>query len=504
MRATRRRSALASARKAAGLTQESLAAVLHTDRTTVNRWEAGLHAPQPYVWPLLARTLGQSQAQLRALITATESEFRAGFSEIDGGSVDIDTTLAWFDRNAGFSPEATRRKLNSQLRELDKIALQDRNARRAKVGRRELVDTLARHYGDADPYRVRIDGQSLSTSIVSQPEWLDLACPLTYPHDRLSLAGLTPQSQSVEVDSLAAESAVQRVAEAIVSGTRISSAPIYRLLSFEACEAGLAGTVELASMVDYALTADLLESEILDAIVAGHPHALGALPLRERYLPSVDSVLNIAGRLCAGGVPALCAIARPSDKYRGEADYLLLVQERSGHVLNAAHQLAVIPKGFHKPFADYRADAPVGATLRREMEEELFGRADVDITAREHVSAAPMHRSRLSEPMRWLLDTPDAMRMECTGFGLNLVSGNYEFASLIVIDDEEFWTRYGGHIVANWESADLRLYSSLDRVVLAELAVDDRWSNEGLFSFVQGLRRLSEVGDARVRLPVID
>jgi hypothetical protein len=175
------------------------------------------------------------------------------------------------------------------------------------------------------------------------------------------------------------------------------------------------------------------------AIVAGQPSARGGLPLRERYLPSLDSVLNIAGRLCAGGVPALCAIARPSDKYRGEADYLLLVQERSGHVLNAAHQLAVIPKGFHKPFADYRAGAPVGAALRREMEEELFGRADVDITAREHVSAAPMHRSRLSEPMRWLLDTPDALRMECTGFGLNLVSGNYEFASLIVIDDEEFW-----------------------------------------------------------------
>jgi hypothetical protein len=32
--------------------------------------------------------------------------------------------------------------------------------------------------------------------------------------------------------------------------------------------------------------------------------------------------------------------------YRGAADYVLLVQERSGHVLNAAGQLAVIPTGF--------------------------------------------------------------------------------------------------------------------------------------------------------------
>ena len=53
--------------------------------------------------------------------------------------------------------------------------------------------------------------------------------------------------------------------------------------------------------------------------------------------------------------------------------------------------------------------------------------------------------------------------MECTGFGVNLVSGNYEFASLVVIEDEEFWPRYGGDVEANWESAGLRLYSSLDR-----------------------------------------
>jgi hypothetical protein len=78
------------------------------------------------------------------------------------------------------------------------------------------------------------------------------------------------------------------------------------------------------------------------------------------------------------------------------------------------------------------------------MEQELFGRADVDSTVTRHMSAVPMHPSRLSEPMRWLNDSADALRMECTGIGLNLVSGKYEFASLIVIDDEEFWWRFGG------------------------------------------------------------
>lgn len=64
---TKRRTALAT-RKAAGYTQESLAAVLHVERSTVIRWEAGRHAPVPYLWPKLARVLGISRDQLTALL----------------------------------------------------------------------------------------------------------------------------------------------------------------------------------------------------------------------------------------------------------------------------------------------------------------------------------------------------------------------------------------------------------------------------------------------------
>ncbi|MEV4313011.1 hypothetical protein [Actinocrispum sp. NPDC049592] len=180
------------------------------------------------------------------------------------------------------------------------------------------------------------------------------------------------------------------------------------------------------------------------------------------------------------------------------------MQERSGHVVNAARRLAVIPKGFHQPINDYRADTQIGATLRREMEEELFGRNDVDNTVSDQRSADPMHPSRLSEPMSWLMAAPDRLRMECTGFGLNLVSGNFEFAGLIVIHDDEFWTRYGGRIEANWEATTLRQFSSLDSDHLADLVQDVAWSNEGLFALLQGLRRLRELGGPRVNLPAIE
>ena len=48
----------------------------------------------------------------------------------------------------------------------------------------------------------------------------------------------------------------------------------------------------------------------------------GSLPLRDRYLPDVASVLDVSGRLCAGGALALCAFARPATFYRDRADYV--------------------------------------------------------------------------------------------------------------------------------------------------------------------------------------
>lgn len=138
------------------------------------------------------------------------------------------------------------------------------------------------------------------------------------------------------------------------------------------------------------------------------------------------------------------------------------------------------------------------------MEEELFGRPDIDNTVADSLTADPMHPTLMSEPMRWLMQKPGRLRMETTGFGLNLVSGNFEFASLIVIEDEEFWNQYGGVVAANWESSTLRQYSTTDIELLTELLTDVAWSNEGLFAMTQGLRRLAEIGGDRVRLPTIE
>lgn len=424
--------------------------------------------------------------------------------QADHASTDLATCFDWLDEHAGWIPDTTRRKVMFRLAKINLRELVDQHGRRAKVSRCQIANALSEYYGDCardtGAYRVQWGRQEIATSVVTRPDWLDLACPLTKGNDQLTLTK-TVSDGLVIPDDLSARHAVRRLAEAAALNVRIANMPLYRLLNIDARRGAITGTVCLTPFAEYALTMDLLEGELVEAITAKSATRRGSLPLRDRYLPDLASVLDVSGRLCAGGALALCAIARPFDPYRGAADYALLIQQRSGHVLNAKQRLAVIPKGFHEPLTDYRSDAQIGATLRREMEEELFGRSDVDSTVGERRAAALMHPDRLSDPMRWLMKDPDRLRMECTGFGLNLVSGNYEFASLIVIEDEEFWTRYGGHVEANWESAGLQLYSSLDYQLISELISEESWSNEGLFALLQGLRRLRELGGNRVDLP---
>jgi hypothetical protein len=442
-------------------------------------------------------------------VTDSEHDSAAISAELRlAGDPNIAAALAWLDDRAGWQPGTARRKVASRLARTDARALQDRARWRSRVNQRRVAEALSEYYpdrpGSHGQYGVHCgsEGEAL-TSVLTCPEWLDLDCPLIATNDRLGVSGTSPTTD-MSLDQDAAEYAVQRLTETLALDVRLVDTPIYRLLDINVRQGAIGGLVGVVPFVEYALTMDLLESELVDALAADLAPRLGSLPLRDKHLPDVASVLDVSHRLCGGGALALCAIARPASHYQDRPDYLLLVQERSGNVINASRRLAVIPKAFHEPLTDLRADAQIGATLRREMEEELFGRDDLDSTVANRRRADPMHPSRLSEPMGWLLEGAGQLRMECTGFALNLVSGNYEFACLVVIEDEEFWSRYGGHVEGNWESSTLRQYSSLDRELLSELICDVAWSNEGLFALLQGLRRLRHIGGNRVNLPAIE
>ncbi|MDX3192317.1 helix-turn-helix transcriptional regulator [Streptomyces sp. MN03-5084-2B] len=484
----RRRDELISARKIAGFTQEGLADVLHVDRSTVARWEAGDYVPLPYLWPRLASALGRSRDELQALIGPMAVTPEPGLGD------EFEPLFAWLDRHAGWPLGKTRERVHA-------IAPAS-PPNRPHLLRSVIADALASYYaptGDHQPYTARCGQVEVNTSVLTRPEWLDLACPLTAAGDQIAFEGGAHLPAIVDE-----RAAVQRLADAAAAGIRIADVPLYRLLEVDPCPGVLRGKVGIASFVEYALGVDLLERELLGLLTGGRTARPGCMPLRDRQLPDVATVLDLPGRLCAGGVLALTAIARPADPLRGDADFVLLIQKRSARVVNTADRLSVIPKSFHGPLADRRADSRIGVTLRRELEEELFGRTDVDRSAGDRRVADPMHPSRLSAPMRWLTEQPGRLRMECTGFGFNLVSGNYEFASLVVIEDEEFWPRFGGDVEANWEAAGLRQYSTLDGDLISELIGDETWSNEGLFAFLQGLRRLAEIDSKRVQISAVE
>lgn len=64
------RALLARRRKALGLTQESLAALLNVDRSTVARWERGKTEPQPWSRPKLAKVLRVTADRLDELLAS--------------------------------------------------------------------------------------------------------------------------------------------------------------------------------------------------------------------------------------------------------------------------------------------------------------------------------------------------------------------------------------------------------------------------------------------------
>ncbi|MFC7615351.1 helix-turn-helix domain-containing protein [Actinokineospora soli] len=518
---------LAACRKAAGMSQASVAEKVFVDRTRLAHLENGRGQADEEFWRSVDAVLGAGGLLVRADLEFRaakrvrerqwrEAELAAVAEEMDGwrangllGVLAVNNGVAssaveWVDQHGGLAPGTSRRRVAEWLRDGSRARLSVEVGARSRVGRSRIAEELGKFYGLADggyrPFGAFVGDVEVPTSVAVRNDWVGVSLPLDAEHDQVRL--VNAPRQGVELRGRGLDHALRRVAESEIGSVRLTDQPLYRLLSLDLVDGVIRGEVGMGSFLEYALTVDLLESELVDAIAAGRPVRADALPLRSRYLPDWAAVTDVGERLTAGGVLSLFAVARPADPFRGPADFAVLVQQRSPHVVNGSGRLAVVPKGFHGPLTDYRADARISATLLRELEEELFGRGDVDSTRDQQRAAVPMHPSRLSEPMRWLLDG-QRMRMECTGFGLNLVSGNYEFACLTVVEDEEFWARFGGAVEANWEATGLRVYSTLDREFVAELMRDESWSNEGLFAFLLGLRRLGEIGGKRVDLPSI-
>ena len=506
-------------RERRGLSKKALAEQMAYDRSYVSHIEGCNLAPTADFTRRAEEVLNTGGAlwgQWQALTTArglTDDTSTPPPPTRDLRTVEF---VAWLAAHSSTPFRETYDDVAALAHRLDAESVAAQHARgheRAGVTRADIASAIAAYYeptpardGAPGLYRANIDGADLLLSVLADPAWLGVAVQLATAQESARFQSVTP-GPSPRVEGAARLAAITRLAEVEVAETVMMNNPLYRLLDMEAGPQRLAATFTLADFASYALTADLLEPELVDAVSARPGEAVrGRTPLRDRYLPSTDVATGLDQRECVGGPATLFAIARPARGTR-PADYVLLIQERSSRVLNVAGKLAVIPKAFHQPTGEPAEEAALATTLERELEEELLGRQDLEqLSQASQRRADPLHRQRRSEPMAWLLDRRDtgAFRTECTAFGINLVTGNYEFACLAVIEDEHWWEQYGHHVEANWETMRVHRYSSRDTDGLAALAADPRWSNEGLFAFLEGLRRLAELDTSgRVAAPPI-
>ena len=157
------------------------------------------------------------------------------------------------------------------------------------------------------------------------------------------------------------------------------------------------------------------------------------------------------------------------------------------------------PKGFHQPHIDPSSrskELTISFSVYREFFEELLGGQEVekDVT---NVKTDWFLEDKIvqGEPLHWLLKHRDELTLECTGFGFNLKTGNYEFAILLAVHNPEFWVSYGSVVQPNWEAKEnlTKLYSTEEKKI-SQLLKTPSWTDEGLFVFREGLIRLHELG----------
>lgn len=374
-----------------------------------------------------------------------------------------------------------------------------RDYARRLVTRDRITQRARAYYGPAGFCDARVAGVRLQLGVQTQAAWLDTAVPLDTPSERVRFDP-TATTRRLHLDDVGVATAVERLAYVEVNGTVLVNNPLYRLVDLDLRAGHLDATLTTVPFAEHALTTELMEGEMLAAIAAGTEH----LQLRDRLLPDTSTVFDLAGRACVGGAATLLAIARRQPD--GTKDYVLFAQERSRTVMNLAGKLAVIPKCFHQPTSSVSDEVPISSTLRREFEEELLGREDLEQVAQHrHGQVDLLHPQSLTPPAAWLAEHPDAWRIECTGLAFNTLTSNYDFSCLIVIEDDAWWERFGHLVVKNWEADRIYRHSSLDTAGLVALVQDPRWGNESLFAFLQGLRRLAEVGGpGRVAVPPVE
>jgi hypothetical protein len=396
--------------------------------------------------------------------------------------------------------------------ELDTAAANARRAAGERIARTGLLKTVAEYYrqrglgaAGGTEYAFLLGNRRIGSAIAVKPEWVGCDIPITRNSEMARFIQIPQPKAYFPKDEI-----LDLLYTIELMQLRLWPAAIYRLVDVSLGLDRLETSFAEDEFIRYRFSEGLVIDELVKALMTVHfdpalvlTSTQKLLRIREKVLPDGQALFNFRNRICAGGITMVFAVARPQP----HNDFAVVVQRRSGIVADGQGMLSIIPRAFHQPMVDVELEIAPSFTGFREIFEELFGGDE----AEAHVRRIRHDWFLGEEPMRWFVDYPDRYDFFFTCFGIDMVSGNYQFGTLLVIRDETYWDTYGRALQANWEGAEREgvrkgtwFQSTRAMGSMHRLLEQPDWTGEGLVGFVEGLRLLRAKYPERVRLPAIE
>lgn len=397
------------------------------------------------------------------------------------------------------SPREVSLKIARANANLGEEELWELKERERKLILPEVLTSFLMHYyaessrSDLGPYSIQVQKNHIRTPIFVKPSDLRLTMPL----DQIQFDQATETSPpSLQIQDSLKDRILKYAVRLRRMGILIENRPLFRLVEEDLKNRRI--LFYESEFFNYRFSSGLLQDELNDVIFAfggdlnNFEKSRSHFPLRDQMLPNLNRLQNLQDRICAGGVGVVFALKK-GDHYE------IQLQVRGKGVSDGRRFLAVVPKAFHGGFNE----AALKSTVFRELYKELF-EGKRRYTPDRH--GAHDYYYDLCEGVEWFEQfegNKDKYWLDVVAFGLNAVSGNYDFGILLVVEDPNYRKDFRSKMFPNWEADRLCPISTTNEKQIQDVLANKRWAPESLYHFVQGLLHLKKLRPKAVKLPPI-
>jgi hypothetical protein len=383
----------------------------------------------------------------------------------------------------------------------EKIRDQENLIRREGVHRRLIRDfyNSTNHNSHFRQYTIMVSNQRYSSTIFTTPQRVRLSIPLKSLETKYISSASEPKYNKRLTKIIKKRAANVRKKFELL-GVQPWDQDIFRLVSDPFWGESPRLSFSVDRYLNYQFTVGLLDHELFDCLISNKndiPAILRAravnLPIRNELLPTKISFKDVSERLSTGGVACTVAMARGAP----DNDYCIPLQERSESVAEGRGVFTGSIQAWHQPnVRDYKNEVNLYWTVLRELFEEVYQGKEI-IKETSHLR----HDWYLKEcpGVAYIHEQPENVTFEFLGIGINALLGTYDCAILLAIHDTSYWDAYSHLIRPNWEAKRGFFLSTKDVMPSLNNIFNSGWYDQGMFGLSQGLLRLRELDEKRVK-----